>query len=113
MWTRGFNASTSCLPLKRLSACECFFLPLVPGTSASLSTDATLYCRCSCFLSGPPARPPQASRSSPPRPSLGKCQSSWRRRGPHRRCREAQMALMDAQNPTEGPGQSHAGAPSK
>lgn len=42
-----------------------------------------------------------------------KCQSFWRRRGLHRRCRKAQMALMDEQNPTEGPGQCHAGAPSK
>lgn len=42
-----------------------------------------------------------------------KCQSFWRRRGPHRRRRKAQMALMDEQNPTEGPGQSHTGAPSK
>lgn len=42
-----------------------------------------------------------------------KCQSFWRGRGLHRRCRKAQMALMDEQNPTEGPGQRHAGAPSK
>ncbi|KAI9537111.1 hypothetical protein NQZ68_028240 [Dissostichus eleginoides] len=42
-----------------------------------------------------------------------KCQSFWRRQGPHRRRTKAQMALMDEQNPTEGPGQSHTGAPSK
>lgn len=42
-----------------------------------------------------------------------KCQSFWRQRVPHRRRMKAQMALMDEQNPTEGPGQSHTRAPSK
>lgn len=84
---------------------------------------------------GPPARFHAAlapRQPPPPRLCRGKCtslaaKSSGHRpsgcsrempivlasTGPHRRRRKAQMALMDEQNPTEGPGQSHTGAPSK
>lgn len=88
------------------------------------------YCRCSCLLPGllltrshrhPLLGFVRVSAHHWQLKALGtvplvvpeKCQSFWRRRGLHRRCRKAQMALMDEQNPTEGPGRSHTGAPSK
>lgn len=90
---------------------------------------AAVCCQASCSLARSHRHPPRHPLSGFVRVSahhwqlkaLGtvplvvpeKCQSFWRRRGLHRRRRKAQMALMDEQNPTEGPGRSHTGAPSK